>query len=590
MIRGLIFIVVVLSLGVGFAWLADRPGEMLINWQGQQIELSLMTAVSAIVALIASVMFIWWLLRVILTSPEIMSKYFKTRKRDRGYKALSQGLIAAGAGDAILAKKLTKQSKNLLDSESEPLINLLDVQTAMIDGRDNDARASLQKMADTPETAIIGLRGLYLEAKRLGAGEAARQYAIKAADRAPHLAWASDAAIEYSAQDGDWDDAIRRLEKQRTSGIISAEDAKRKKAVLLTGRALTRSEGELSERSKDALSALSLAPEFVPAATIAAKALFRLGKLRRGSNILEKIWKVKPHPQVAEIYVNARVGDTAGDRLKRAQRLETLKGNQVESLFIVAKIALETRDYSLARQKIESAARLDPRESMYLLLADIEEAETGDQGRVRHWLSCAVNAQRDPKWTTDGYVSDKWAPFSPVTGKLDSFEWRVPLTALTGPITEGEIQENGYDQAASQLPAIAILSADTPTEELSTEEPLPSDSDIEIVANEPEPVAHEVEEPSDEAIIATENSNDEASATIAVTDEQTTAPDDDKPLEEANNIVEPETTDDTPAIASDDKPDDSKEAVEELTDRRFDDPGIDENVVEEKKKSRFNLF
>lgn len=583
MIKGLIFFVIVLAMGVGFAWLADRPGEMLINWQGQQIELSLMTAVSIIVAIIVFAMLTWWIIRVVLTSPEIMSKFFKTRKRDRGYKALSEGLIAAGSGDATMAKKLTKQSKSLLDEDSEPLLNLLEVQTAMIDGRDDDARASLQKMADKPDTAVLGLRGLYLEAKRLGAGEAARQYAMKAADQAPHLSWASDAAIEYCAQDANWDDAIRRLEKQRTAGVISNDNAKRKKAILLAGRALTRTDGELPEISKDALSALSIAPDLVPAATIAAKALFRQGNLRKGSKILEKLWKEKPHPQIAETYVNARVGDTAGDRLKRAQKLENFKGNQVESLFIVAKMALETRNFDLARQKLEAAARLEPRESMYLLLADLEEAETGDQGRVRHWLSCAVKAPRDPQWTADGYVSEKWAPFSPVTGKLDSFEWKVPLTALTGPLTDGTTSENGFDQAISNLPAIAAMPETAPVETA----PVKASSDETPIV--------------EEDVIETADDDKVIDVTPEDTDTQSTSSDETVAvIEEAgpNEAQEPLATDDAeeePTIASApiDQPDvnnSDEEPEKEVTSLRVDDPGIDENVDETDKKSRFSLF
>ena len=73
---------------------------------------------------------------------------------------------------------------------------------------------------------------------------------------------------------------------------------------------------------------------------------------------------------------------------------------------------------------------MQPREGAYLLLADIEEAETGDQGRVRQHLAKAVRAQRDPAWVADGFVSERWAPVSPVTGKLDAFEWRVPVERL----------------------------------------------------------------------------------------------------------------------------------------------------------------
>jgi HemY protein len=65
------------------------------------------------------------------------------------------------------------------------------------------------------------------------------------------------------------------------------------------------------------------------------------------------------------------------------------------------------------------------------LMAEIEEGQSGDQGKAREWLARAVRAPRDPAWTADGLVSDEWEPLSPVTGKLDAFEWKVPMT-VTG--------------------------------------------------------------------------------------------------------------------------------------------------------------
>src|SRR5690606_7446318 len=140
MIRILVFALFVLALAAGFAWLADRPGELSIVWQGQRADMSLMVAATIVVTLVALVMFGWWLVRTILTSPHTIQRYFRTRKRDRGYQALSTGLIAAGAGDAALARKMHTRTKGLLSADQEPLIHLLDAQAALIDGRHDDAR------------------------------------------------------------------------------------------------------------------------------------------------------------------------------------------------------------------------------------------------------------------------------------------------------------------------------------------------------------------------------------------------------------------------------------------------------------------
>ena len=424
MIKIILYALVVLALGFGFSWLADRPGDISIVWQGQLIEMSLMVAVTAIVSLIAAVMIIWWLIRTIWTSPRSVTRYFRSRKRDRGYQALSTGLIAASSGDAAMARKMNARAKGLLSADQEPLIHLLEAQACLIEGRNDEARRKFEEMANDPETRELGLRGLYLEAKRLGAEEAASQYAEKAAEKAPHLPWAAEATLETKTKLGLFDDALKLLDQHRLSGAIGKEEANRKKAVLLTALAASKLDSDPKTSGESAQQAIRLVPELVPAGLIAAKALYRENNARKGNAVLERIWKVEPHPDIGATYVQGPGGLTSQERLKRAQRFEAYHPDAFEALALVAACALDARDVKLARQKAEAAAHADMRESIFLLLADIEEEDTANQARVRHWLSLARRAPQDPAWVADGYVSHTWLPLSPITGRLDAFEWK----------------------------------------------------------------------------------------------------------------------------------------------------------------------
>ena len=461
-IRLFIFLLVVLGLGWGFSWIADRPGLISITWQDHLIETSIMVAATMVVALIAAVMIVWWVIGVIWTSPLSVRRYFRTRKRDRGYQALSTGLIAAGAGNAVLARKMSIRTRGLLSADQEPLIHLLEAQAALIEGRHADARAKFEQMAEDPETRELGLRGLYMEARRLGANEAARQYAEKAVEHAPYLPWAAQATLESRSQSGRWDEAIQLLDQQRAASVLERGEAERLKAVLLTAKASERLEGDPNGAREDAKAALKLAKGLVPAAIIAAKAYLREDNIRKAASILESAWKIEPHPDVGRTYVRARSGDSTLDRLKRAEKLEALRPNNIESLLVVAQAALDAQQFPKARAKAEAAARMQSREAAYLLLADIEEAETGDQGRVRHWMAQALRAGRDPAWVADGIVSDKWLPLSPVTGRLDAFEWKVPFGQIEGPVEDGTL---AADEAIATLPAITIREDVTPAVE-----------------------------------------------------------------------------------------------------------------------------
>jgi len=471
MTRILFFLLVVFLLGLGFAWLADRPGDMVVTFDGYQYRVSLMVAAVGVVSVVAAVLNGWWLVKSIWNSPYSVARYFRVRRRDRGYQALSTGMIAAGAGDAALARKKNKEAAKLIRADQEPLIQLLDAQASLLEGDHDGARKKFEAMLDDPEMRVLGLRGLYLEAERLGDRAAARHYAGRAADIAPQLAWAADSTIETKATSGDWDGALKLVDARKATQKQERDAANRRRAVLLTAKAMALFDTDFTSAKAAALEANRLRPDFVPAALVAAKALFRGEDTRKGARILEAAWKASPHPDVADLYVHARHGDSINDRLARAKRLQSIKHNHAESSLAVARAALDASDYRLARNEAEAAIRMQPRESAWLLLADIEEADTGDVGKARQLLARAVRAPRDPAWVADGFESDKWAPFSPVTGRLDAFEWRVPVERL-GTLIEEEKQPETRTKAPVLVPPPVIADPE-PVIEIRAPEPPP---------------------------------------------------------------------------------------------------------------------
>jgi HemY protein len=140
MFRILFFLILVFALGLGFAWLAERPGTMLVTFNGYEYQVTLMVAAVIATASIAAVMISWWLVKSLWNSPYTVARYFRVRRRDRGYQALSTGLIAAGAGDGDAARRKHRESAKLLSASQEPLLHLLEAQTSLLDGDHAGAR------------------------------------------------------------------------------------------------------------------------------------------------------------------------------------------------------------------------------------------------------------------------------------------------------------------------------------------------------------------------------------------------------------------------------------------------------------------
>ncbi len=428
MIRVLIYIAITFLLALGVAWVADRPGVVTLDWQGYRIETSLLIGVMALGAVVAAAVIVLGLIRALLRSPKIATRFFKRRRRDRGYEALSKGLVALGVGDAVSAKRFGGEAAKLL--KNAPAAKLLLAQAAQMSGDRDDARARFEAMLEDPQLRPVALHGLFVEAERLEHPVAALHYANEAAELVSGLPWAGRAVLGYQALAGDWDAAIKALERNYATKLVDKKTFRRRKAVLMTAYALQLEDGEPDRARTLALEAHGLAQNLVPAAVVGARLCTRRGDIRKAMKVVETCWKQAPHPDLAETYANARTGDSAQDRLKRMKHLAKLKPEHTESELAVAKAAIDARDWILARERLKKIVRSDPSQRAFLLMADLEEQENGDRGRVREWLSRAVKAPADPAWVADGVVSEAWAPISPVTGRIDAYEWKTPNSGL----------------------------------------------------------------------------------------------------------------------------------------------------------------
>ncbi|CAN7566577.1 heme biosynthesis protein HemY [Bosea sp. LjRoot9] len=428
MVRVLLYLLVFACLAVGAVWLADRPGEVSILWQGYRIETSVAIAAIGVVVLAMLAMLAWALARFVLGLPSAFSFASRARRRARGFEAVSRGMVAIGAGDPIAAGRHAVDARRF--SGNEPLTLLLEAQAAQLSGDRGRAEAAFKTMLDKPETRVLGLRGLFVEARRRGDMTAARAFADDAVRRSPSLAWANDALLDFHTSAGDWQAARTAVERRAALRLAEKAEAKRQRAVLLAAEALQARDGEPEKALAAALEATKLAPSLTPAAVLAGRMLAERGDIRKASKILEAAWKEVSHPDIAAAYLDVRSGDSAQDRLNRATTLAKLRPADPEGVLALAGAAIHARDFAKARTALKPLLAGGASVRACLLMAELEEAEHGAAGKVREWLARATRAPRDAAWVADGLVSDQWLPVSPISGRLDAFVWTVPPATL----------------------------------------------------------------------------------------------------------------------------------------------------------------
>jgi HemY protein len=434
MIRVVIFLLAVCLVASGAAWLADQQGEVIFSWHGRPYGISLLVAAVAVAVVAALAVVLWTILRAILRAPRALRHAAHARRNARGFLALSRGLLAVGSGDLAAARKFADEARRF--ASAEPLTLLLGAQTAQLAGDRAGAERVFQTMTQHHETRLLGLHGLFIEAQRRRDPAAARLFAEEAARAVSVPAWAGRAVLQFRSVAGDFEGALERLERNLADGLIDRAAHRRQRAVLLTARALASETTDRAGARAQAEEAVKLAPTLVPAAALAGRLLGENGELRKAARLIETAWKANPHPDLADTYAHLRPGASARERLERVQALAQRVPGHIEAALAVAGAALDAQEFAVARAALADLVRA-PTRRVALLMARLEQIEHGDEGRAREWMTRALHARRDPVWTADGVVSDRWMPVSPVSGRLDGFEWREPLAEIGGAVIEG---------------------------------------------------------------------------------------------------------------------------------------------------------
>jgi HemY protein len=453
MIRIILFLLLIALGAAGAAWIAEQTGDVVLSWGGYRAQTTLPVFVLVLGIVVVAAMMIWAILRGMWRTPARMRKSRRERRQARGRHAITQGLLAIGHGDSTAARVHADAARK--HAAHDPLALLLHAQSAQLDGDREGAQRAFRAMAEREDTRLLGLRGLFIEAQRADDPVAAVMVAEEALKLSPSSSWASHAVLGFCCAKGDWAGALKILDNNQSAGLIDKATYRRQRGVLLTARALEFEKVDRDLARESVMEAVKLAPTLVPAAVLASKFESEAHQIRRSMRLVETAWLAQPHPDLADAYSHVKLGDSARQRLVRVETLAAKMPGHVEGALAIARAAIDASEFAKAREALAPFIAA-PTQRVALLMAEIERTEHGDSGRARAWTLRAVRALHDPAWTADGYVSDRWRPVSPVTGRLDAFQWQTPVAALPSH-KSGAIESSAFEEAMLATPRRAVV-------------------------------------------------------------------------------------------------------------------------------------
>ncbi len=425
--RVLLFILKLVIL-VGIAvWVAERPGTVTLRWLNWELHSTVGVLILVVVAAATIAALLYRLWRLTLRSPRDYLRRRAARRRERGYRALTQGMVAVAAGDAEEAKRQARRAGALLDEP--PLTLLLSAQAAQLDGDESAARDYFTRMIERDETAFLGLRGLLMQAVRGGDDATALELAERAYKERPETPWLVRTLLDLQIRRGQWAQANETLAQGQRIRLIAPDQAKRQRAALLVERARALNQaGETGEALRLAREAHRLEPGFVPAAAQLAGFLIPAGKGREAGRVIETAWSQSPHPALAQAYSALKADEDPLARARRFERLGEVNRSTRDARIELAAAAMGARLWGEAKRHLEVAVGLGATARAYRMLAELEEEERGDPEAAAGWLRKAAEAAPDPAWVCErcGAAHPGWSARCESCSSFATLVWRQP--------------------------------------------------------------------------------------------------------------------------------------------------------------------
>lgn len=432
MFRALWFFVQISIVVAAAIWIATQQGAVDIAWRDYTLSVQLGIFLLAFVSMVVVGMLIFWFVNFMVDLPNKYSRHKGIRAREKGYQSLTRGFVAIAAGDAKKATQYAKEVRHLIpDERGLPL--LLEAQAARLRGEEDVARHSFEELLKDKDAAFFGIRGLLKSSLEAGDIGTALGYAKTALAQNPKQPWILKSVYDLELQNGHWHDAIKTLERvKKFKAIDDAQATKDEIALLL----LLADEDSVMGRDAEALKkserAVKLDPSFVPAVLHLGELYLARGKAGKVSSIVERAWKINPHPELALLWDKVAPENKTTDTLRRLrwhEKLAAMRPDSIDGQVAVAMVAMEDGLWGEAKTYLVAADAIRPSSQIFRLRAKLEEQTTRNDYLIKDWLEKAADGAADPVWycTLTGNIYDHWSPIALPHGSFNTIAWGYPV-------------------------------------------------------------------------------------------------------------------------------------------------------------------
>ena len=419
----ILFIFIILTL-TGFItiWFKKDPGIISIVWQGWLIESSIPIISTLILLLFSTIFTLFFFVKKIIFLPKSLYNNRNNRRRLKSDTSIIKAFAAKNMGEIELAKSYSNKAKFL---NNTPLKLLLDLEINNYYGNNAKSLEYLKNMLKHPETLLMSIKKTTIE----HINNKDIKNALKIIKMSPKSRytpkWFFYTSLQLNILNNNWGQVTNCIDNINKYTNTNKNSFNLIKSKISLHKAIEHNKNTNETIDfKEIDDSLKFDPSFAPAIILKAKLLYQKDK-KLGLSYIKKSWKKYSHPDISNYVMNILYNESKYKLLNMIKSLIKLD-NDTNNNAALAKAALKIEAWPLARQAINLIPEINWTKSIYLMMADLEKKEHGDNNKFKMWQEKSQNALLDFSWgcTACSYISVKWALICPKCSSLDSIQWQ----------------------------------------------------------------------------------------------------------------------------------------------------------------------
>ena len=360
----------------------------------------------------------------------------KLQNKEKGYNAFVSGMIALANKDYKRAILESKKISNHLD-DNPSLALLLKSEIFKVEKKYDELSVVYEDMSKNKHTENLGYRGMMEQYLRAQDYHHAFIYGERLFNNNPFIEKIYDTLVSIIAKTNNWQQLLIISDRAFSKKIIDKKVYEENKSIGFFEIAKIKQLSEIEESLKYMQKALKFRKNFPPYIKLYINLLIQNKNYNLAKKSIKKAWNELPHAEYKESILSL----AAHLEIEMSELVKYIAGTSYkneESIILMVEAFVESKKWDDARNQIKDLLDVRPKKEVCLLMAKIEEGDTGDVQKINAWTQRAKDGAANNIWicTISKKSQQTWSSVSEA-GYFNSLEWRQPIMLDSLEIYEG---------------------------------------------------------------------------------------------------------------------------------------------------------